>query len=246
MTATLPSDALSLLCHSRTLNEDGISHRITADQDGHGFLVDWDTSSSLHVPGLNTAGRLIRGQGRIGTWPSMSVPLVQALDGYVQSRRDDLESSVHTLFYLVLRYTQVPGWDKVDLLQRMRDVFGYAVAGTSSGGFKECYLTHITFTNAELEAHVKPEVLSELMMEVRRPFHHVYAAPAPRGTRRKMPDLDSDSDVEAEAAKTEARRTKYTAKLTRSSKLLLKCFKYYLQEGDRWPEDDQAKNNFSL
>lgn len=152
----------------------------------------------------------------------------------------------------VLHYTQVPGWSRVDLLQDMRYVFEPAAEG-SSALLRRHYLTSQMFTNAELKAHVKPDVLGELMMEVRRPFHIVYTAPVfvslRSRVRRKGPDPNSDSsdsDAIAEAAKVEARRTKYIKKLSQSSRMFIDCYKRYLQEDNRWPEDDKAKMNFSL
>ncbi|KZV72498.1 hypothetical protein PENSPDRAFT_683725 [Peniophora sp. CONT] len=95
------SDAL--VAHGRAYKFGRILHRdisqnnVLIGRDGRGLLIDWDMSKDLDIPGP-------RIPWRTGTWQFISAELLRKPLEKTHALRDDLESFLWLLLYIILRY----------------------------------------------------------------------------------------------------------------------------------------------
>ncbi|KAI5115296.1 hypothetical protein M0805_008202 [Coniferiporia weirii] len=99
---TAVTDAME--AHGKAYEDAGVLHcdispgNILITEDGRGILIDWDLSEEMH------GQREVR-HGRTGTWQFISAALLEDKQGKKHTYADDLESFLHVIAYICVRYS---------------------------------------------------------------------------------------------------------------------------------------------
>ncbi|KAF8546653.1 hypothetical protein OG21DRAFT_1501900 [Imleria badia] len=176
----------ALKAHSHAFNSAKILHRdisagnIILTDDGRGLLIDWELAKLMKDVG-------IRRPDRTGTWQFMSANLLQH-PGKIHTLTDDLESFLHVLGWMTLRY--VPAIDSYTATRRGKDLDKfdehYEEDGRSAeGGDAKCdALRGSSYPSPSFRPRCDTP-LYVLLTELSRPFKSLYAVHPPTVEQRK-------------------------------------------------------------
>lgn len=180
---------------AKVLHRDISAGNILIDKDGKGVLIDWDlcvwleNKEEVERVGQKIVRALLVSLKHIthictqGTWRFISAELLQGRRPRPHLLRDDLESFVHVLYYLVLRYRPIAsnGPAKEELLNGIHDVFDSSQADSTAGptgGWEKSkvLLGHGPFPSQFIAEEVKPVGLAALMYDVCGIFAPLYVS----------------------------------------------------------------------
>ncbi|VDB96753.1 unnamed protein product [Peniophora sp. CBMAI 1063] len=242
----------ALLAHQQAYESAGILHRgidafsIMFDKAGCGYLCNWERSKSLQE-------LFRRMKSRKGNLQFLAVDILQNPRN-PHSLRHDVESFVHLLHYVVLRYRPIAITDdapthldpRTELLEDMRAVFDSCTVNslntlvTAAKG-KTTFLNDLNgqFLSASNVAKwIAHPPLARLLFDMRRLFAGVYTSPPAPFPDPKPRDIAKYNQQHASWA---AAVSKAAKKLT--TRALLKLFTDALASDD-WPQHDGATDQY--
>ncbi|KAI5120905.1 hypothetical protein M0805_003005, partial [Coniferiporia weirii] len=236
--------------HGKAYEDAGILHRdispgnIMITKDGRGFLIDWDLSKEVDEE------KAVR-HGRTGTWQFISAALLQDKRGKKHTYADDLESFLHVLTYVCVRYTAstYTGDDLGNYLAMFdEDVVFNKPDGTSyttGGGQKAFTLSKRKYIPDELTFRDRPK-LHALLKRFSYMFHVLYADNEPTSDDPVETEVSVETAAEADLRRIaeqekKARKMDVLHRWSRGGKIASKILKDALDDEDAWPKDDKSQ-----
>ncbi|KAF8131843.1 hypothetical protein EV363DRAFT_1583527 [Boletus edulis] len=214
---TVVFDALQ--AHSHAVNHAKLLHRdisagnIILTDKGKGLLIDWEMAKKMDERGS-------RRPDRTGTWQFMSANLLQQ-PGKFHTVTDDLESFLHVLGWMTLRY--VPAIDSYDAEDRGEDMGMFDQHSVRKG---------------------RPD-RGGLQKELRKPFKSLYGDP-PADTDRKKVEFPFDqSDWELVVIRATIDRYEKDMACLQSSIWFMDTIETALNKQE-WPTDDMADEDLPI
>ncbi|KAG9317806.1 hypothetical protein JVU11DRAFT_2029 [Chiua virens] len=230
----------ALEAHSHAFEDAKILHRdisagnIILTDEGRGLLIDWELAKLVSDIGS-------RRPDRTGTWQFMSAKLLQDPEKH-HELPDDLESFLHVLAWITLRY--VPAIDTYSVSDRHDDLSMFDEVCAKKGHFerggraKARAFAAGAYPSEKFRPRISTPLL-KLLRKLRSPFKSLYGEPT-------SDDDETDSDVGQEklndALSVLRQVSAKRLKSLQTSTFFLEKMKWILEEGV-WPTYDNADKN---
>ncbi|KAI9567162.1 hypothetical protein HD554DRAFT_2329373 [Boletus coccyginus] len=237
----------ALQAHSHAFKIAKILHRdisagnIILTDEGKGLLIDWELAKMVDEGGS-------RRPDRTGTWQFMSAKLLWN-PGKVHTLTDDLESFLHVLGWMTLRY--VPASDTYLAFHRGIDMAmfdeHYQQQGHSEqGGHQKSRAFRAgDYPSSTFQPRCKTP-LFDLLMELSSPFKSLYAKRPPTAEDREKINIpNSQYDEELEDLSRDIRRYDRDIGQLHTSTWFLNEIQKTLNRED-WPVDDKADESLPI
>ncbi|KAI0273318.1 hypothetical protein BC834DRAFT_928374 [Gloeopeniophorella convolvens] len=228
----------AVVAHSVAYEKSSILHRdisvnnILITNDGKGILIDWDLSKKLS-PGAEGKARRV---SRKGTWPFISMGLLQYPTSKSHELLDDLESFFWVLLYQIVRCR---GSSSKDLQDEAKTVFDYSkrshhVNAIVGGKGKHWCLKNDELSSADIGDIVKTPC-ADIIEDMRSLFADFYLHV------RGVPEYKPEAVRKLEDKRARDPTVQEARKALQSSKALLDIFEKRL--ASPWEITDDASEN---
>ncbi|KAF8555778.1 hypothetical protein OG21DRAFT_810170 [Imleria badia] len=236
----------ALKAHSHAFTSAKILHRdisagnIILTDDGSGLLIDWELAKLMKEVGS-------RRPDRTGTWQFMSANLLQH-PGKMHTFSDDLESFLHVLGWMMLRY--VPASDVYDAEDRGHDMLKFDEHSVRKrrfdhgGGRKRDALGAGNYPSTTFGPKCETP-LTKLLRKLMTPFKSLYGDPPTEEDRRKINVDKSKYDDILDDLSRNIRQYDRNVQCLSSPTWFINEIKMVL-DGDGWPTNDAADLNLPI
>ncbi|KAG9310586.1 hypothetical protein JVU11DRAFT_9146 [Chiua virens] len=233
----------ALQAHSHAFEKAKILHRdisagnIILTDEGRGLLIDWELGKLVDDVGS-------RRPDRAGTWQFMSANLLKNL-GKMHEFADDLESFLHVLAWITLRY--VPAGDTYSAGNRDYDLAMFDEVCSNLGHFesggraKAKDFAAGTYPSEDFAPRISTPLL-KLLAILRKPFKSFYGQPPSDEDRKKIDiprEQQDDKLIALRVIISEYDEDIESLKMARSFLDEMRC----ALDKEAWPMDDKAGDN---